>query len=499
MTLVTSTRLAGVRPLGAYNQHVIDSYRQLVDVIRNRLGAAHADLFARPERQPSQSGIDWHTDLEGEVRGLADLPPEQQMTIEAVVAARTTAVRELGAELQGGDRNTRRLGELLQLAVALPGRDSIHLVGDRPVLVLWGFEPESRIPGYMPRPSAPPSAPARAAEAASLAASSRTGRDLWRWLLLLVLLLLLGFLTVKACEPLPSVVVENPEPRLDLGPDIARAEEDTADLARRLEEARKLREQQLAACIAPPEPIKRVDLEPPPAVEQRELPEPPELAPVPPIEEVPKEQVRVLQSPPTPPPAQSCIPQRKPHEAPEMVLVVDGSGSMSDPIAGAPTRLDAAKRSISELVDGLPGDVDVGLIEFSDCDRVNRDRFYRASERSQLKQRVNGLLPREGTPLGLSVERAGRIISSRRPGVIVVVSDGTDSCFGDPCGAAQRIAAKKPNVRVNVIDISGSSGNPTARCMAEATRGRVFQPNSVGEMEVMVQQAGGEPDIRFCK
>jgi Mg-chelatase subunit ChlD len=230
------------------------------------------------------------------------------------------------------------------------------------------------------------------------------------------------------------------------------------------------------------------------------LPEPPELVPIPPIEKVPKEQVQALQSPPTSPPAhKNCVPQRKPYEAPEMVLVVDGSGSMSDPISGAPTRLDAAKRSISELVDGLPGDVDVGLIEFSDCDRVNRDKFYRVSERGQLKQRVNGLLPREGTPLGLSVERAGRIISSRRPGVIVVVSDGMDSCLGDPCGAAQRIAAKKPNVRINVVDISGSSGNPTARCMAQATRGRVFQPNSVGEMEVMVQQAGGEPDIRLCK
>jgi len=180
------------------------------------------------------------------------------------------------------------------------------------------------------------------------------------------------------------------------------------------------------------------------------------------------------------------------------VLVIDGSGSMSDPISGAPTRLDAAKRSVDEFVDSLPGDVDVGLIEFSDCERVNRDKFYDSSQRGQLKQRVHGLVPRQGTPLGLSVERAGRIISSRRPGVIVVVSDGTDTCHGDPCGAAQRIAANKPNVRINVIDISGSAGNPTAQCLAGATKGRVFQPNSVGEMKEMVQQAGGEPDVRMC-
>jgi hypothetical protein len=313
---------------------------------------------------------------------------------------------------------------------------------------------------------------------------------------------LLALLTLKACEPLPPMLVDRPEPPLDLSPEIARAEDASARLAQELEEIRRLHEQPLAVCIVPPEPIKRLGSEQPAPVEIPQLPElPPPIQPIPPVAEVPKEEVETPLLPAAPAPAptqQSCVPQRKPFEAPEVVLVVDGSGSMSDPIAGAPTRLDAAKRSIGELVDGLPGDVDVGLIEFSDCERVNRDDFYRPSERDRLKQRVNGLMPREGTPLGLAVERAGRIISSRRSGVIVVVSDGTDTCRGDPCGAAQRVTAKKPNVRINVIDISGSSGNPTAQCMAQATGGRVFQPNSVSEMEEMVQEASGEPDVRMC-
>lgn len=503
MTLITSTRLVGVRPVGVENQRVIDIYRQLGSVIRSRLGAGHAELFARPERQTSGTAIDWHTDLEGEIRRLADLPPEQQAAIEAEVAAKTAAVHALGAELRTGEGGGRLVGEMLQRAVVLPGRDSIFLVGDRPVLVLWGFEPEGEMPGCVPRLAPPPSAPARVVETAALAASSRMGRSWWRWLLLLLLLALLGFLILKACEPVPPVVVDQPEPQLDLGTDIARAEEETADMARELEEARKLREQQLAVCILPPAPLQQGAVEPSPPVAAPELPE---LEPIPPIAEPPPKQIAKAPeeaegtaTPSAPAPSQkSCIPQRRSYEAPEVVLVIDGSGSMSDPISGAPTRLDAAKRSVDEFVDSLPNDVDVGLIEFSDCERVNRDQFYKSSQRGQLKQRVNGLVPRQGTPLGLSVERAGRIISSKRPGVIVVVSDGTDTCHGDPCGAAQRLAAKKPNVRINVIDISGSDGNPTAQCLAGATNGRVFQPNSVGEMKEMVQQAGGEPDVRMC-
>jgi hypothetical protein len=80
-----------------------------------------------------------------------------------------------------------------------------------------------------------------------------------------------------------------------------------------------------------------------------------------------------------------------------------------------------------------------------------------------------------------------------------VVSDGSDSCGGDPCAAARQIAAKKGNVRINVIDISGATGNPTAQCMAQATGGQVFQPDSVEEMQDMVRQASGEPDVRMCE
>ena len=52
--------------------------------------------------------------------------------------------------------------------------------GDRPVLVLWGFEPEGEMPGYVPRLTPPPMAPAPVVEVAALAAGSRMGPSWWR-------------------------------------------------------------------------------------------------------------------------------------------------------------------------------------------------------------------------------------------------------------------------------------------------------------------------------
>ncbi len=138
------------------------------------------------------------------------------------------------------------------------------------------------------------------------------------------------------------------------------------------------------------------------------------------------------------------------------------------------------------------------MIEFGGCNDIQRDSFYSPPQRGVLKGRVNGLQPRNGTPLGLSVERAGRIISSKRPGIIVVVSDGADTCRGDPCAAAQAIAAAKPNVHVNVISI-GDEPNNAAQCMAQSTGGHVYKPGNAIEMEKAIRQASGEPDVRLCQ
>jgi Mg-chelatase subunit ChlD len=197
-------------------------------------------------------------------------------------------------------------------------------------------------------------------------------------------------------------------------------------------------------------------------------------------------------------PAPDCAAPRLPAEAPEVALVVDASGSMEEPIAGAANRLEAAKRAIGDLLDGLPGDVDVGLVEFRDCKRIRRDRFYSEGERGQLKAQVDSLEPGRGTPLARAVERAGSILSSQAPGVIVVVTDGEDSCGGDPCAAARAIKQKRPNVVINVIDI-GSGGASPAACMAEITGGRVYQPGSAVEFDQMIAAAGGQPDIRECR
>ncbi|WP_157089276.1 VWA domain-containing protein [Oceanibaculum pacificum] len=505
-TLIRTASPAGRRPLGVQGQQVIDSHRQIDAVLRARLGADHADLFARPERK-GDGGFDWYAAWPGAVRPLSDLPPEERAPHEADIARKLADIRVLAAEQAARGGSGATLAEMLERATQLADTSDAYLVEGRPVLTFWGFAPED--PAHAPASFTPIGAVAKPVlppepVAPALAAPAAGWGGWWRWLLLLLLLGVLLLLALRACEPVPPVVVERPGER-----PVEAEPADLAGMEERLAELRAQREEQLKACIVPPIPrgeIPAIPTEPPAITEPPPAMPPPATPPqqTPALPDLPA-LPEIAQVPATPPPTRqqpaqnACVPNRQPYEAPEVVLVVDASGSMRDSIPGAANRMQAAQRSIGQLVGGLPQDVDVGLVEFTDCTRIDRDRFYGANERGQLMSRVNGLSPQRGTPLARSVERAGSVISSQVDGVVVVVTDGADSCGGDPCAAARAVARSKPKVKINVIDISGSAGNPTAQCMAQATGGRVFQPNSAADMQVMVQQASEQPDIRACR
>src|SRR3546814_749001 len=113
---------------------------------------------------------------------------------------------------------------------------------------------------------------------------------------------------------------------------------------------------------------------------------------------------------------------------------------------------------------------------------------------------IDGLSPWGGTALARSIERAGNVVSNDVESVIVVVSDGEETCHGDPCAAARALKAAKPNAIINVIDISGDGkGRQVIQCVAQATGGRVLTPQSPMDLARTLQQATQQPDMRACR
>lgn len=217
---------------------------------------------------------------------------------------------------------------------------------------------------------------------------------------------------------------------------------------------------------------------------------------------------------PTPPPAlASCPGIRPPEEAPDVAIVLDASGSMRIPastmagdiqremqrvggvigmvgsiLAGTgPSRLDEAKKGVNSVVRSLPDDVDVGLAVLKQCPGAENLGFFTGAQRDRLYALVSALRPTLGTPLAQGLEVAGGMVDGvKAPAVMVVISDGEDSCSGDPCATARALKARKPQLTINVVDIIG---NGAGSCMAAATGGKVLTPDDGLKFEKTIREA----------
>ena len=286
---------------------------------------------------------------------------------------------------------------------------------------------------------------------------------------------------------------------LDLVAQLDAERQRASELRDQVKALRKEFEDKKLACAAvpppqptpPPPPEKKVETPPPPKPEKKVeapkpvTPKPEKKAEVPPKPEPPKE-VAAATPPPPATPKQACeqaIQERKSWDAPEVVFVLDASGSMAED-AGGETRLDSAKQSVAVIADNLPADVDTALVKFNGCNAIDNDYFL---DRNQLKQKVNALNPQGGTPLGRSIERAANILSKKKPTVMVVVTDGEDSCGQkDPCAVAAAAKASHPNLTINVVDVSGTGGGA---CIAQNGGGQVLPARTPAEIKQAMQQA----------
>lgn len=513
--LITTNPTVGSRQLGVHGQAVVDSYRQLTAILASRLSPRHAALFALPRIDPKGQRIDWYSAADGAMTPVTNLSPEAQAVLRQEADRLKADITDLSQTLIQGGGTGELVGRMLTLALTTPSNDTLYQVGTQPVLTMWGHESEGVVAApTVAMPPVPPAAqPAVAASMAATPAPARRGLSGWLlWLLPLLLLLLLLLLALKACEPQMPLVVDVPDPNPPAAPADPTNELQSRLQALRDEQARLAGEKKnfLNQCVPddPTPPQRAEDLpEKPPAPKP---PEPkPEVTPPKPAPQpapAPKPVPTPTPAPPPPraeappPQQQSCKPTYGPGDEPEVVMIVDGSGSMNENFAGGSSRIDQARRSISNMIGGLPPGIDVGLVDFRGCDNVRRDKFYSDSERGQLIGEVNKLQPWGGTPLARSIERAGNIVSGDVESIIVVVSDGEESCGGDPCAAAKALKSSKPNAVINVIDISGDAkGRAVVQCVAQSTGGQVLKPNSPADFARKLQQATKQPDVRNCK
>ena len=190
-----------------------------------------------------------------------------------------------------------------------------------------------------------------------------------------------------------------------------------------------------------------------------------------------------------------------------LTFILDASGSMWGQIDGK-AKIKIAKDVMEELINGLSDDLQVGLVAYGhrhkgDCKDVEELMKASKLDKDRLVKKIRALQPKGKTPMVLSVEQTvAQMKDQNGLAVVVLVSDGKETCNDDPCGTMTELKKKHPNFTLFVIGFDVTEEEKKQLdCMARAGGGHYYAAQNADEFKiaaaqaVMVSQNFGEIEI----
>ncbi len=154
------------------------------------------------------------------------------------------------------------------------------------------------------------------------------------------------------------------------------------------------------------------------------------------------------------------------NERTRILFVLDASGSMHSrwgPGSGE-TRMQSAKKILKDMVDNLDKrtDVELGLRVYGhlsslmekNCQDTRLEVGFTRTSGSFIKSKIDAINPKGVTPIAYSLEKAANDFpDSRTRNIIILMTDGEESCGGDPCKVANLLEEKNIVLKHFVIGI----------------------------------------------
>lgn len=188
--------------------------------------------------------------------------------------------------------------------------------------------------------------------------------------------------------------------------------------------------------------------------------------------------------------------------AANLLIIVDSSNSMSLRTKDGKQRLEAVKISLGKLVEGLSGNVNVGMIAFGHrdkgkygCKDIEMVIPIGPLDVATVKKELSLLQPRGVTPLSASLKKAATILKNLKgKSCILLMSDGEETCGGNPVKIACWIK-EKCGIAV-VVDVVGLNVTKRAQVqlldIAAAGGGQYYAANSSDEIGSALTNVAGE-------
>ncbi|MEM8978442.1 MAG: vWA domain-containing protein [Pseudomonadota bacterium] len=198
----------------------------------------------------------------------------------------------------------------------------------------------------------------------------------------------------------------------------------------------------------------------------------------------------------------------------DAMLVFDGSASMAELTrrADEPRRIDDARTALDDAMPQIAPFRRIGLITYGpgseeSCEGVNLKFKPVPNAAEPVMDAIAGLDPKGLTPLTEAVRAAAEVLNYRtEPGIVVLVTDGNETCGGTPCALGADLARASANLTVHVIgfrfvtdrfafdspDVNRfPDGISVAKCLSDHTGGMYVSTDTIGELSDALRRTLG--------
>ena len=152
-----------------------------------------------------------------------------------------------------------------------------------------------------------------------------------------------------------------------------------------------------------------------------------------------------------------------PSQQVNIAFILDGSGSMAAALPSGKTKLDVAKEVLPELISGVEPGIHGSLWIYGhrlpdepkeeSCKDIERVFALGPIDAAAYTNAIRGIAARGYTPIADSLTLAAQDfpVGENQANSIVLVSDGKETCGGDPCALAAALKKSGADVTIHVV------------------------------------------------
>jgi Ca-activated chloride channel homolog len=180
-----------------------------------------------------------------------------------------------------------------------------------------------------------------------------------------------------------------------------------------------------------------------------------------------------------------------------IIIVLDVSGSMSEPSQEAGTKILMAKQVLERVLAKIDSSIPVGLRVYGSS-KPSMDPVIACQDstllvpvgignRGQMISKLRELKPSGSTPISYALRRAVEDLKyvNVKNKNIVLISDGMETCGGDPCAVARSLKGSGVDLQFNVVGFNVDAdyaAKAQLQCIAKSTGGEYFGAETAAQL-----------------